>query len=239
MGILQLLASRNYIAVNKELIKCIGLDETILLGELASECEYWLSQEKLEDGYFYSTIDMVEQNTTLTDYQQRKAIKVLQDMGLVEVVIKGLPPKRYIKINEDTILKILENKNLKNLRIKTQKTKELNLKKLEINNNIINKKINNKENITKESFKKPSLEEVKEYCLERSNEVDAQRFIDFYESKGWYVGKNKMKDWKAAVRTWEHNNKKEELPHWFNKNIEREDITSQEKQELDDILSNF
>jgi hypothetical protein len=49
----------------------------------------------------------------------------------------------------------------------------------------------------------PTLEQVQEYCLERNNNIDAQRFIDFYESKGWMVGKNKMKDWKACVRTWE------------------------------------
>lgn len=52
-------------------------------------------------------------------------------------------------------------------------------------------------------FVPPSLEEVSEYCKERNNNVDPARFIDFYTSKGWLVGKNKMKDWKAAVRTWE------------------------------------
>jgi hypothetical protein len=55
-------------------------------------------------------------------------------------------------------------------------------------------------------FVPPTLEEVKAYCQERNNNVDAETFIDFYESKGWMVGKNKMKDWKAAVRTWERNN---------------------------------
>lgn len=53
------------------------------------------------------------------------------------------------------------------------------------------------------TFVPPSLGEVKAYCLERGNRVDAQRFVDFYSAKGWMVGKNKMKDWKAAVRTWE------------------------------------
>lgn len=55
-------------------------------------------------------------------------------------------------------------------------------------------------------FKPPTLEEVKEYCWERNNGIDAQSFIDFYSSKGWMIGKNKMKDWKAAVRTWEQRN---------------------------------
>lgn len=49
----------------------------------------------------------------------------------------------------------------------------------------------------------PTLEEVKAYCTERKNKIDPRAFIDFYESKGWYIGYNKMKDWKAAVRTWE------------------------------------
>jgi len=55
-------------------------------------------------------------------------------------------------------------------------------------------------------FKKPSIADVKEYCLLRSNVVDAERFFDYYESNGWKVGKNSMKDWKASVRTWEKNN---------------------------------
>ena len=52
-------------------------------------------------------------------------------------------------------------------------------------------------------FTPPSVEEVAEYCRERENIVDAERFCDFYASKGWKVGKEPMKDWKAAVRTWE------------------------------------
>lgn len=52
-------------------------------------------------------------------------------------------------------------------------------------------------------FTPPTLGEVKEYCKERGNDVDANKWLNFYESKGWMVGKNKMKNWKAAVRTWE------------------------------------
>lgn len=52
-------------------------------------------------------------------------------------------------------------------------------------------------------FSPPSVNEVNRYCVERGNSVHPQSFVDFYESKGWMVGKNKMKDWKAAVRTWE------------------------------------
>lgn len=54
-------------------------------------------------------------------------------------------------------------------------------------------------------FKPPSVDEVRAYCRERKNMVDAEKFIDYYTSNGWKVGKNSMKDWKAAVRTWERN----------------------------------
>ena len=64
-----------------------------------------------------------------------------------------------------------------------------------------------KKNI-KEKFVPPTVEEVKAYCDERKNKVDPEAFIDFYESKGWMVGKNKMKDWKAAVRNWERNDER-------------------------------
>ena len=55
----------------------------------------------------------------------------------------------------------------------------------------------------KKDFSVPTLEEVKAYCDERHNSIDPEAFIDFYESKGWKVGNQAMKDWKAAVRTWE------------------------------------
>jgi DNA replication protein DnaD len=57
----------------------------------------------------------------------------------------------------------------------------------------------------------PALQEVSAYCQERNNNVDSQKFFDFYESKGWMVGKNKMKDWKAAVRTWEDKSKSNQV----------------------------
>jgi len=54
-------------------------------------------------------------------------------------------------------------------------------------------------------FLPPSVQEVAAYCTERKNGINAEQFRDYYESKGWMIGKNKMKDWRAAVRTWEKN----------------------------------
>ena len=75
------------------------------------------------------------------------------------------------------------------------------LTKMLKNNNTINN--NNTTYSNKGHFKKPTIDQVKSYCIERNNNVDAEAFLDFYESKDWKIGKNKMKDWKAAVRTWE------------------------------------
>lgn len=77
----------------------------------------------------------------------------------------------------------------------------------------ININLKEKNNTKKEKFKKPSLEEIRAYCQERNNDVQAERFYDFYESKGWRVGNQAMKDWMAAVRTWENKNRIENKNH--------------------------
>ena len=63
--------------------------------------------------------------------------------------------------------------------------------------------------VVPKNFVPPSVEEVRTYCFSRRNGVDPERFVDFYSAKGWMVGKNKMKDWKACVRTWERREKGE------------------------------
>lgn len=71
------------------------------------------------------------------------------------------------------------------------------------NNNNTNNNISKKERKFARRFIPPTVDEVRLFCIERRNNVDAQRFVDFYTAKGWKVGKNPMVDWKAAVRTWE------------------------------------
>ncbi|MCD8207700.1 MAG: DUF6291 domain-containing protein, partial [Bacteroidales bacterium] len=61
--------------------------------------------------------------------------------------------------------------------------------------------------VTRERFKPPTVDEVREYAAERGYTVDAERFVDYYQTNGWMAGKNHMKDWKAAVRNWDRNNK--------------------------------
>jgi len=73
--------------------------------------------------------------------------------------------------------------------------------KFKDNNTSIN--INLTDSNNKGRFKKPTVNEIADYCIERNNNIDAETFYDFYESKDWKIGKNKMKAWKACVRTWE------------------------------------
>ena len=73
--------------------------------------------------------------------------------------------------------------------------------KFKDNNTSIN--INLTDSNNKGRFNKPTINEIADYCIERKNNIDAETFYDFYESKDWKIGKNKMKAWKACVRTWE------------------------------------
>lgn len=67
---------------------------------------------------------------------------------------------------------------------------------------------NTKGKTKRKRFVKPTVEDIRAYCVERGNNVNPERFYNYYESNGWMVGKNKMKNWKAAVLTWEDNQKK-------------------------------
>lgn len=69
-----------------------------------------------------------------------------------------------------------------------------------------NETTKNKRREKNQNFQKPTLEEIQAYCNERKSNVDPNRFFDYYEANGWKVGRNPMKDWKAAIRTWERSN---------------------------------
>nr|DAD84083.1 MAG TPA: replisome organizer [Podoviridae sp. ctoqT5] len=81
------------------------------------------------------------------------------------------------------------------------------------NDNNDNNIYNNKNARARERFVAPTVDEVRAYCTERNNSVDAQRFVDYYTANGWMVGKNKMKNWQAAVRTWERQGTAENVHH--------------------------
>ena len=102
-----------------------------------------------------------------------------------------------------------------------------------VNENVKDKKEKSGTKTTR--FTPPTVDEVREYCNERQNQVDANRFVDFYASKGWKVGSQSMKDWKACVRTWErrdaHSSGKVSSFNNFNQN--QYDYSELERQLLD------
>ena len=189
-----LLSSSAFLIVNKQLAKQVGLKGAVLLADLISKEEYFMANG-MTDGWFFNTEANIERDTTLTSYQQRKVLKTLKKYEIIETKRKGIPAKQYFKINEVNLLNILSCEETEGLVV--NKLNDLSETKL----TTINK---NKEiKITNKLFKKPSVNDVELYCIERDNKIDAISFFNFYESKGWMVGKNKMKDWRACIRTWE------------------------------------
>lgn len=104
-----LLSNDGFIVINKNLIKLIGLNSSILIGELVSEYNYYEKENKLIDkAWFYSTTPNIEENTGLSRYQQDEAIKKLQNKKIIDIKIMGMPSKRYFKINYENIEKLLK-----------------------------------------------------------------------------------------------------------------------------------
>lgn len=162
MNIVNLLASDNYIVVNKDLIKEFGINTALMLGELASEYQYYYKNNMLENDMFFSTIENIEENTGLSKHQQKKALDELKSMGIIDVIVKGLPAKRYIKID----INILENKFANNWQTRSEKNSKLEGKKVAGNNN--NKIIINNSNIDYSYSYKETLFELIENNIGRT-----------------------------------------------------------------------
>ena len=154
--LMSILSSDAYIILNKYVMKAIGLHEAILLGELCSEYIYWCKEDKLQDGYFFSTRENIEKETTLSPHQQRQALKNLVNFGFVEITEKDMPKKTYYKVIEEKVYEFLSkteldfaevkkfnDKTSKNLTSSDENIEDQDVKNFNINNNIIN---NNKDN---------------------------------------------------------------------------------------------
>ena len=90
------------------------------------------------------------------------------------------------------------------------------------------------------SFKKPTIDEITNYCKERKNTINPNSFYDFYESKNWLIGKSKMKDWKACIRTWEQRQQSNSnKPDWFNQDIKKEELSEEEQEELKELMKGY
>lgn len=154
----------------------------------------------------------------------KQALSMFKELGLIEVLENGaiymLDIQNFIgkgsteadrqriydrRISEERKQnKLTQSRNLEEICKKSTPEIEKELEKdIEIEKEIHSSA---KSTTTKRKcFEKPTLSQITQYCLERNNSVNAEQFYDYYESNGWKVGKNSMKDWKACVRTWERN----------------------------------
>lgn len=107
MGVINFLANNGHIVVSKFLIHQIGLEETVLLGELCAEYGYWENIKKLEEGFFPSSVENIEVQTTFKKKKQQELLNNLAEKKLIEIKKDGYPAKRLIKIDEKAILDLI------------------------------------------------------------------------------------------------------------------------------------
>ena len=150
----------------------------------------------------------------------KQALSMFKELGLIEILKNGaiymLDIQNFIgKGSTEADRQRLYDRRISDERKQKKLTQSRNLEEIlekstpeiELEKEIkIEKEIDSSAKSTttkRKRFEKPTLSEIKAYCIERGNKVDAQHFFDYYESNGWRVGKNSMKNWQAAVRTWE------------------------------------
>lgn len=182
MSFISLLASDNFITVNRSMIKMVGLDAAVILGELASEANYWKERgEMQEDGFFYSTVENIEEKTSLSKYLQATAIEKLRAAGFVEMEKRGMPAKRYIKINEDRIIQAFDHKKSKILTTRSQKISPQEVENFDLNNT--KEKKTKEKDITKKE-RKSSFDDILDSVeIIRENPDLREALIDFIKMR--------------------------------------------------------
>ncbi|WP_235417951.1 hypothetical protein [Faecalicatena contorta] len=148
-------------------------------------------------GSFVSSIRKLADETRLTEREVRTAINHLKTTG--EVTHKSTSKYSVFTVVNYDLYQSNDTQSV------SQTTSERQSNDIQTTTIEERKKERRKENNNTVRFTPPDVNMVRDYCIERNNSVDPQSFVDFYTAKGWMVGKNKMKDWKAAVRTWERN----------------------------------
>ena len=205
---------RSYYAVipaNVRYDERLPMGARFLYGEITALCN--------ERGYCWAGNKYFADLYKVTDRTIRTWISSLITNGYIvsDLVYRGESKEveaRYLKVTEVTPGRNLPTPPEENFRTPGKKLPEA-MEKNFLDNNTTN---NTSEYTTiskdivvgqqpkQKKFQKPTIEEIEKYCIERNNGVNATKFFNYYEANGWKVGKNSMKNWKAAVRTWEQNN---------------------------------
>ena len=183
--------------------KRLPANAKLLYGELTA-----LSNEK---GYCWAGNDYFAGLYEVSKTSVSKWVSALKDAGYIQIQLEYAEGTkqilhRYIRIVNDPI----EEKLHTSIRKVNDPIEEKLIDNSTSNNtinNTMNRGVITPEKKVKKSFVKPTLTEVIDQCNFSGANIDPQGFIDFYESKGWMIGKNKMKCWKSAIRTWARKDK--------------------------------
>ena len=184
------------------------------------------SQVSKNGQLLYHTLLMINNKSSWSDWFQRTNVSLyammgMSEKGLIEArkelkelgIIDYIPSRKKGQVTKYSVLhcKIYgskyslndsENDSLSDSQNAVETTGETtDIKRLKTKTKTKTDKKTT--DVVQKKFVPPTVEEVRGYCLERNNGIDPQRFVDFYSAKGWMLGKNKMKEWRACVRTWE------------------------------------
>jgi len=190
-----LLLNSEYFILNKTLIKKIGLESTLILSDLINS-----KKSNIEKEHFTIQLHEISKNTTLSLFKIKNAINNLYKKKLIDVIVKNNETIN-VKILHTHILSTLFNEDILSFKESTKSVKPSPIK---------NKR-----------FKKPTLKELQEYFTTIGEFDESEIMFDYYESKGWKVGKSPMKCWKSAARNWMRRLKKtNDFPDHYDKKLE-------------------
>jgi hypothetical protein len=218
-----LLSSTAFLVLNKELARRIGLKEAVLLADLISKEEYFIANG-MTDGWFFNTAKNIEADTCLTSHQQRKAIKRLKDLGIIETKVIDIPAKQHFKIIENKLLSYFNTsceESVKQVVKKTQtsceESEQLAVKKTQTINK--NKEIR----ITNKDISIRRLKFINDVSLFDYDKKIKDGFCDYWTEPNKSNTKMKFelnKTWATNLRlkNWAANQKKWDAPTKVNKN---------------------
>lgn len=203
--------------------KTIVLSDAFLDMPLGARCLYMtMSMLADDDGFVNSPKSIIRQvGATEDDLRVLIAKKFILPFDNGVIVIKHWRINNYLRNDryQPTVYtEQMEQLTLDENRAYTAKENAVGIPSIGIPS--IDKDRLGKDSINNRRFAPPSVDEVRAYCEERNNNIDADEFVDFYTAKGWKVGNQTMKDWKAAVRTWE----KRREPKYSAKEMEVEEL---------------
>jgi hypothetical protein len=208
--------STGYLIVNKTLIAALGLVPAAIIGNYVDKYFYFKEKNPDNGSWFYLTHDQQTDQLGIGKHTIIKWKQFFIDKGILQSRLRGAPPKEWLKINFTSLTAyIYKYKDCSTTPVlEGLTTPDLGGLITPVSGGIYkdyNYNLSFKETINKErggdtklkNVIPPTLEMVQQYCQERNNKVDPETFYDWNTSKGWIIGKQKMKDWQAAIRTWE------------------------------------